>query len=126
MAICPAWQGRVMTSTCSGPSGPRVSGSCYRDFIDAGKDDPHFNNYGGEDRFWLSPEGGRFVFRSRLGRSRRSTIGSRRRHSIGPFEVVPQGDAAQCRLTKRMKLKNAAATEFDLTVAQRHPPCEPG
>ena len=59
MAVCPEWQGRVMTSTCGGLDGPSF-GFVNREFIEAGKLDPHFNNYGGEDRLWLSPEGGQF------------------------------------------------------------------
>ena len=44
--VCPAWQGRVMTSTCGGLQGPSF-GFINREFIAAGKSDPHFNNYGG-------------------------------------------------------------------------------
>jgi hypothetical protein len=59
VAICPAWQGRVMTSTCGGLSGPSF-GFINDGYIKAGKVDRHFNNYGGENRLWLSPEGGQF------------------------------------------------------------------
>ena len=31
-----------------------------REFIAAGKTGTQFDNYGGEDRFWLGPEGGQF------------------------------------------------------------------
>lgn len=59
VAIAPAWQGRVMTSTAGGDSG-RSFGWINRDFIAAGKLVPHMNPFGGEDRFWLGPEGGQF------------------------------------------------------------------
>ena len=59
VAIAPAWQGRVMTSTCGGLDGPSF-GFVNRDFIEAGQPDPHFNNYGAEERVWLCPEGGQF------------------------------------------------------------------
>jgi len=59
VAICPEWQGRVMTSTCSGDNGPSF-GFINRSFIEAGKSDAKFNNFGGEERLWLSPEGGPF------------------------------------------------------------------
>ena len=59
VAVCPEWQGRVMTSTCGGDDGVSF-GFVNRSFIEAGKHDPQFNNYGAEDRMWLSPEGGRF------------------------------------------------------------------
>ena len=48
-----------MTSTCTGLEGPSFGFVCY-DFISAGKSNLHFNNYGGEDRMWLSPEGGQY------------------------------------------------------------------
>jgi len=59
VAVCPEYQGRVMTSTCDGDSGASF-GWINQKFITAGQPDPHFNNYGGEDRLWLSPEGGQF------------------------------------------------------------------
>jgi hypothetical protein len=59
VAICPEWQGRVMTSTCGGTAGQSF-GFVNDDFINAGNPNKHFNNYGGEERLWLSPEGGQF------------------------------------------------------------------
>jgi hypothetical protein len=59
VAICPEWQGRVMTSTCGGPQGQSF-GFINDDYINDGKSNLHFNNYGGEERLWLSPEGGQF------------------------------------------------------------------
>ena len=59
VAVAPEWQGRVMTSTCAGESGPSF-GFVNRDYIEAGKYDPRFNNCGAEDRMWLCPEGGPF------------------------------------------------------------------
>lgn len=59
VVVAPQYQGRVMMSTAEAPDGPAY-GWINRDFIAAGKNDPHFNNYGGEDRFWLGPEGGQF------------------------------------------------------------------
>lgn len=59
VAVVPAWQGRVMTSTAGGPAGTSY-GWVNRDLIAAGKVEPHINVFGGEDRFWLGPEGGQF------------------------------------------------------------------
>ncbi len=55
VAVCPQWVGRVMTSTCGGDHGPSF-GFVNREFIESGRNDPKFNNYGGEERLWLSPE----------------------------------------------------------------------
>ena len=57
--IVPAYQGRVMTSTSSGNSGNSYGWINY-ELIESGVHQPHMNAFGGEERFWLSPEGGQF------------------------------------------------------------------
>ena len=57
VAVVPKWQGRVMTSTAGG-SGGASFGWVNRELIASGVTQPHINVYGGEDRFWLGPEGG--------------------------------------------------------------------
>jgi hypothetical protein len=59
VALAPAWQGRVMTSTAEHGSG-RSFGWINRELIASGKTMPHINVFGGEDRLWLGPEGGQF------------------------------------------------------------------
>jgi hypothetical protein len=59
IAICPEYQGRIMTSSAGGPKGLSF-GWINRNFISSRKKDPQINLYGGEDRFWLGPEGGQF------------------------------------------------------------------
>jgi hypothetical protein len=59
IAIVPAWQGRVMTSTSEGEGGFSF-GWINRELISSGKSVPHINPYGGEERLWLGPEGGQF------------------------------------------------------------------
>ncbi|GAB2534471.1 DUF6786 family protein [Spirosoma aerophilum] len=56
--ICPAYQGRVMTSSADGKAS---YGWINYDLIKSGKLLPHMNAFGGEDRFWLGPEGGQFA-----------------------------------------------------------------
>ncbi len=59
VAVVGAYQGRVMTSTANGGAGNSY-GWLNNDFIAAGRYEPHMNAFGGEDRIWLSPEGGQF------------------------------------------------------------------
>lgn len=59
VALAPAWQGRVMTSTMGGDAGPSF-GWINRELIASGKIGPHMNAFGGEERFWMGPEGGQF------------------------------------------------------------------
>jgi hypothetical protein len=118
VAICPEWQGRVMTSTCGGPSGPSF-GFVHREFIDAGKEDLHFNNYGGEDRFWLSPEGGPFSLWFAPGMEQKlDNWFTPPAFNAGAFQLAPGTDASQCRLTRQMKLHNTAGTPLVLTVSR--------
>ena len=60
VAIAPAYQGRVMTSTTGGRGGASF-GWIGRAAISSGARQPHINVFGGEDRLWLGPEGGQFA-----------------------------------------------------------------
>jgi hypothetical protein len=59
--LVPAYQGRVMTSTCNGDSGYSFGWVNY-DLIQSKQLKTHINAYGGEERLWLAPEGGQFSF----------------------------------------------------------------
>ena len=60
VVVAPEYQGRVMTST-TGAAGAAGFGWIGRDAIAAGTRQPHMNVFGGEDRFWLGPEGGQYA-----------------------------------------------------------------
>lgn len=118
VAICPEWQGRVMTSTCGGWEGLSF-GFLNRAFIEAGKPNQQFNNYGGEDRFWLSPEGGQFSLWFKPGVAQ--TIDNwftPPALNEGPFEVVSAASEPVCRMKRRMELENASSSRFDLAVTR--------
>lgn len=118
VAICPQWQGRVMTSTCGGLDGPSF-GFINREFIERGQPDPRFNNYGGEDRMWLSPEGGQFSLWFKPGEPQ--TLDhwyTPPALNEGAFEVTASGRDSACRLGRRMEFQNASATRFDLDVTR--------
>lgn len=60
LAIAPALQARVMTSSSSGMDG-RSFGWINRELFTSGDTLDHINPYGGEERFWLGPEGGQYA-----------------------------------------------------------------
>lgn len=60
VAVTPALQGRIMTSTYSGTQGPSF-GWINRELVSSGQNNLHINAFGGEDRFWLGPEGGQYA-----------------------------------------------------------------
>ncbi len=104
VAVAPAYQGRVMTSTLDGGDGASF-GWVNRNFIEAGKDDAVFNNYGGEDRFWLGPEAGQFGLWFTKGE---------------PFDLqhwkTPKGiNAGRFSITSQGKKSVAMATQFSVS-----------
>jgi hypothetical protein len=57
--ISPEYQGRVMTSSANGESGLSF-GWINHDLIGSGEIKKQINAVGGEERFWLGPEGGQY------------------------------------------------------------------
>ncbi len=68
VVVVPAYQGRVMTSTAMGDKGksygwlnyPLIRQGVLRGEKAAGKLEEKIHVFGGEERFWLGPEGGQF------------------------------------------------------------------
>jgi len=59
LIVVPAWQGRVMTSSADGDNGLSF-GWINHELIASREIQKHINVFGGEDRFWMGPEGGQF------------------------------------------------------------------
>jgi hypothetical protein len=59
IAVSGKYQARVMTSAVDADGSSL--GFVNKTFIEAGKTGTAFDNYGGEDRFWLGPEGGQYA-----------------------------------------------------------------
>jgi hypothetical protein len=117
VAVCPEWQGRVMTSTCTGPEGLSF-GFINAPYIEQGKVNLHFNNYGGEDRMWLSPEGGPFSLWFKPGEPQDLDHWfTAPALNVGEWGVTASGGDF-CRMQQRMTLENASATRFDLGVVR--------
>jgi uncharacterized protein DUF6786 len=115
VAVSPAYQGRVMTSTIGGGDDPSF-GWIGRDAIRAGLRQPHMNVFGGEDRFWLGPEGGQYALYFKPGDpfdlDHWQVPGA---IDWGAWDVVSRS-AAEVRLRTRAALTNHAGTPFDLEV----------
>ena len=115
VVVAPEYQGRVMTSTTGGAGAPSF-GWIGRAAIAARQRQPHINVFGGEDRFWLGPEGGQFSLYFTQG---------------DPFDLdhwqVPDAidwgkwdvdtqSASAVRFRKRISLVNYTGTPFDIEV----------
>jgi hypothetical protein len=115
VAVAPDYQGRVMTSTTGGADAPSF-GWIGREAIASGKRQPHMNVFGGEDRFWLGPEGGQYALYFKPGDpfdldhwQVPEPI------DWGPWETVSRDEAA-VRFRKRMTLVNHSGTQVDIEV----------
>jgi len=115
IAVVPEFQGRVMTSTANGETGDSY-GWINRELIASGQTLEHINPYGGEDRFWLGPEGGQFsIFFEKGVPFDLENWFTPAPIDTEPFGVVSQ-DGRKMVLCKDMKLKNYSGTEFNLRV----------
>ncbi len=115
VAVVPAMQGRIMTSTAGGPGG-KSFGWINRELIASGQTLKHMNPYGGEDRFWIGPEGGQFsIFFAKDVPFDFDHWQTPAAIDTEPFEVVSKtADAASFRRT--MRLVNYSGTTFDVQV----------
>jgi len=115
VAVAPAWQGRVMTSTPTGPDGPAL-GWINRPFVAAGRRGTGFDNYGGEDRFWLGPEGGQYALWFAKGQpfdlAHWTTPPG---FNAGAFDVTSRGPGSVA-LAAKFDVTNYSGTRFDVAV----------
>jgi hypothetical protein len=120
LAVSAKLQGRVMTSTADGDHGLSF-GWINRDYfkeVAAGKVNKHISPYGGEDRFWLGPEGGQFAIFFAPGSSfdldhwfTPPAIDSE------PFEM-PGSSTDRATFTRKISLTNFSGTKFDVDVTR--------
>jgi len=115
VAVLPKMQGRVMTSTAGGTDGLSF-GWINRELVASGKFVEHINVFGGEDRFWIGPEGGQFSVFFKHG------VPFDLEHWFTPapvdteqFELVSK--SKNCAILKKdMQLENYSRTVFNLRV----------
>jgi hypothetical protein len=120
VVVAPEYQGRVMTSTCGGDGGMSF-GFINRDFIASGDRNEHFNNYGGEERMWISPEGGQFSLWFKPGVKEQTLADWFTPPALndGPWEVVSRENHTAVGMGARMKLQNTSGTHFDVEVSRQ-------
>src|SRR4029077_1122354 len=114
VVVSARWQGRVMTSAVS--LGGASLGFLNRDFIDSGKTGTAFDNYGGEDRFWLGPEGGQYGLYFSPGAP--FVMGSwQTPHELqeGEWEVK-SSETTHVTMSRAMHVVNWSRCEFDIAV----------
>lgn len=113
--IVPVYQGRVMTSTADGSNG-RSFGWINHELIASGKINMNFNPVGGEERFWLGPEGGPFSLYFEDGKEQVFENWSvPAAIDTESFDILFQS-ATQVSFTKEMQLTNASGYHLNIGV----------
>lgn len=112
------YQGRVMTSTTNGDTGTSFGWINYK-LIESGIPKKQFNPVGGEERFWLGPEGGQYALYFRKGDS----------FSINNWQVpaiidtvayeIAASDKTSVTFTKTATLTNYAGNNFDIAIRRK-------
>jgi YhcH/YjgK/YiaL family protein len=124
VAVTAAWQGRVMTSTAGGDAGASF-GWINRDLIAARTIQPHINVFGGEDRFWLGPEGGQYsIFFAKGAKFELADWQTPAPIDTLPFQTAGQS-RSEARFTSRFTLTNYSGARFDVAVDRRVRVMEP-
>jgi hypothetical protein len=118
VAVVPTYQGRVMTSTTGGDLQPSFGWINY-EHIASGKSTPHINVYGGEERFWLGPEGGQFsIFFSPGGKFELADWQTPPAIDTEAFAVVDQTDTSVS-FRHEATLKNYSSAQFRVLVDRK-------
>lgn len=112
------YQGRVMTSTAKGDSGVSFGWINYK-LLGSGKKIKQFNPVGGEERFWLGPEGGQYALYFKKGDS----------FDLDHWQVpavldtlpyeVSQASPTQASFTTKASLTNYSGTLFSIGIERR-------
>lgn len=115
--VSPKYQAKVFTSTANGLAGNSFGWINYEAF--ATPLDAHMNAYGGENRFWLGPEGGKFS----LFFSKGDSMTYEHWKTPAPFDTenweVMATDKHAVSLQKNMDLTNYAGTRLQLLAHRR-------
>ena len=124
VAVAPAYQGRVMTSTFDDKAGPSfgwinrpvIEKGFLSDEEKKGKLEEHIYIFGGEERFWLGPEGGQFALFFKPGsKFEFSDWATPPVIDTEAFELVEQNESS-AKFKHATELVNYSGTEFNVGI----------
>jgi len=124
IAVAPAYQGRVMTSTAAGLQGrsfgwinPPVIAAGIKPEAERNGLARHIHVFGGEERLWFGPEGGPFslFFAPRVPQEF-ADWRTPAEIDTEPLPTVGEPEAERVVFGRRMTLKNRAGTVLDMEV----------
>jgi len=112
--VSPKYQAKVFTSTADGENGKSFGWIHYKAFT--GPADAHMNGYGGENRIWLGPEGGKYSLFFPKGAAMEFTNWKTpAAYDTEAWRVIRQ-DSTSVTMQKDMQLVNYAGTPLSLSV----------
>lgn len=115
VALVPAYQGRILTSTAQGNNGNSYGWLNY-DAISSDQLQDKINIYGGEDRFWLGPEGGQYsIFFDPKTEFTFDNWRTPKEIDIEGFSIIEQ-TKSKAIFKKEMKLTNYSGFPFHILV----------
>lgn len=115
VAIVPSICGRVFTTTATGDAGPGY-GSINDVLLKSGKVAKGINSFGGEDRFWMGPEGGQFAIFFKKGEPfTHEYWQTPAAIDIDPYTVVSQ-NSTSVQMVHNTSVMNASGTTFNLRI----------
>jgi hypothetical protein len=116
--IAPGYQGRVMTSSANGREGTSFGWINYK-LIESGKVSRQFNPVGGEERFWLGPEGGPFSIY--FGQGKEQVFENWKVPAVIDTErfEIQEHKAESVTFVKNTELMNASGTEFKIGIKRK-------
>jgi hypothetical protein len=118
LIVSPKFQGRVMTSTAAGDDGNSFGWINYS-LIQSGEILQHMNPVGGEDRFWIGPEGGQFsVFFAKGDSFKMEKWFTPACVDIEAFDVVEKTNNSAS-FVKTASIKNYSDAKFDIKIERK-------
>jgi len=112
------YQGKVFTSTANGLDGNSLGFVNYRVF-DSGQIDEHMNGYGGENRFWLGPEGGQYSVYFEPGKEQIYDNWHTPKALDTEEWNIESATSSETLLTKDITVKNSQGTTLNLLVDRK-------
>jgi hypothetical protein len=115
LIVLPAYQGRIMTSTAEGLTGMSF-GWINHELIASKQITPHIYAVGGEERFWLGPEGGQFsIYFKKDSAFDFEHWQVPKEIDTEPFELIAQSSTTAS-FKKVIHLKNYSGSSFDVGI----------
>lgn len=112
------YQGKVFTSTANGLDGNSLGFVNYKVF-DSGQIDEHMNGYGGENRFWLGPEGGQYSIYFEPGKEQIYDNWHTPKSIDTEEWNIESATSTEMLLTKDITVKNYQGTTLNLFVDRK-------